>query len=159
MDVEMLTDTSAYYGSRILVLVLAMVVVTIIFEMQKRKIDRLATANTHSSIVLLNKRHAGDPNYASVTEISRIDGLRAEAFLYCVGVPAVYLAPGEHDIEVTAYWSRHIRGNRFKEFHEGPRHINVEVGHGEFWSLEYRIKENKFLFTRCNPQKMYKRAN
>ena len=102
MDVDMMIDTSAYYGSRILVLLIAAVVGFIIFEMQKRKIERLTTANVHSSIVLLHKRHAGDPNYASMTEITRIDG--------------------------------------------------------EFWSLEYRIKEKKFIFTKCNPNKMYKYA-
>ena len=158
MDVDMMIDTSAYYGSRILVLLIAAVVCFIIFEMQKKKIERLTTANVHSSIVLLHKRHAGDPNYASMTEISRIDGLRSGTFLYCVGVPAVYLAPGEHLLEVRAKWSRHIRGNRFKGFEAGPQYINVEVGHGEFWSLEYRIKEKKFVFTKCNPNKMYKYA-
>ena len=93
-----------------------------------------------------------------MTEITRIDGLRSETFLYCVGVPAVYLAPGEHLLEVRAKWSRHIRGNRFKGFDAGPQYINVEVGHGEFWSLEYRIKEKRFIFTKCNPNKMYKYA-
>lgn len=128
------------------------------FEMQKKKMSRLSSANTHSSIVLLHKRHAGNPNYSSSTEICRIDGLRAEAFLYCVGVQAVYLSPGEHNIEVNAHWARHIRGKRFKEYEAGPHHLCVEVGHGELWSLEYFIPEKKFIFSRCNEKKMFKKS-
>ena len=37
MDVDMMIDTSAYYGSRILVLLIAAVVGFIIFEMQKKE--------------------------------------------------------------------------------------------------------------------------
>ena len=108
--------------------------------------------------MLLHKRHAGNPNYSSSTEICRIDGLRAEAFLYCVGVQAVYLSPGEHNIEVNAHWARHIRGKRFKEYEAGPHHLCVEVGHGELWSLEYFIPEKKFIFSRCNEKKMFKKS-
>lgn len=71
---------------------------------------------------------------------------------------AVYLSPGEHNIEVNAHWARHIRGKRFKEYEAGPHHLCVEVGHGELWSLEYFIPEKKFIFSRCNEKKMFKKS-
>ncbi len=156
--IDYVVENSILYYWRIFGILVSIAVVYIIFEMQRKKMDRLNSANTHSSIVLLYKRHAGNPDYSGRNEILCIDGLRAETFLYCVGVPAVYLSPGEHDVEVCAYWSRHIRGKRFKEYHAGPRHIHVEVGHGEFWSLEYQIKANKFIFTKCDARKIFKRA-
>ncbi len=155
--VDMIDETSLYIWRAIGIL-FSFAIIFFIFEVQKKKINRLNTSNQHSSIVLLYKRHAGNVDYAGINEITRIDGLKAETFLYCVGVPAVYLSPGEHVIEVKAYWSRHIRGQRFKEHRVGPRNIRVEVGHGEIWSLEYQIKEDKFTFTKCNTKKMFKRA-
>lgn len=148
---------SAIYYWRALGLVLSVLIIYVVFELQKKKMKRLSSANTHSAIVLLHKRHAGNPNYSSSNEILRIDGLRAEAFLYCVGVQAVYLSPGEHDIEVNASWARHIRGKRFKEYEAGARHLRVEVGHGELWSLEYFIPEKKFIFAKCSEKNMFKR--
>lgn len=117
---EYIGESSAIYYWRALGLIVSVLILYVVFEMQKKKMSRLSSANTHSSIVLLHKRHAGNPNYSSSTEICRIDGLRAEAFLYCVGVQAVYLSPGEHNIEVNAHWARHIRGKRFKEYEAGP---------------------------------------
>lgn len=151
-------DETTLYIWRGLGIIASMAVIFFIFQMQKKKITRLNTSNRHSAIVLLYKRHAGNTNYASVNEITRIDGLKAEPFLYCVGVPAVYLAPGEHVIEVKASWSRHIRGQRFKEYNVGPRNMRVEVSYGEIWSLEYQIREDKFVFSKCNTKKMFKRA-
>lgn len=155
---EYIGESSAIYYWRALGLIVSVLILYVVFEMQKKKMSRLSSANTHSSIVLLHKRHAGNPNYSSSTEICRIDGLRAEAFLYCVGVQAVYLSPGEHNIEVNAHWARHIRGKRFKEYEAGPHHLCVEVGHGELWSLEYFIPEKKFIFSRCNEKKMFKKS-
>ena len=87
---EYIGESSAIYYWRALGLIVSVLILYVVFEMQKKKMSRLSSANTHSSIVLLHKRHAGNPNYSSSTEICRIDGLRAEAFLYCVGVQAVY---------------------------------------------------------------------
>ena len=139
---EYIGESSAIYYWRALGLIVSVLILYVVFEMQKKKMSRLSSANTHSSS----------------TEICRIDGLRAEAFLYCVGVQAVYLSPGEHNIEVNAHWARHIRGKRFKEYEAGPHHLCVEVGHGELWSLEYFIPEKKFIFSRCNEKKMFKKS-
>lgn len=75
---EYIGESSAIYYWRALGLIVSVLILYVVFEMQKKKMSRLSSANTHSSIVLLHKRHAGNPNYSSSTEICRIDGLRAE---------------------------------------------------------------------------------
>lgn len=156
--IDTLADAPSIYYWRAAGILFSILVLVVIFQIEKRRVDRLTSANPHSSILLLHKRHAGDLNYASRNEVVRIDGMKAEPFLYCVGVPAVYLAPGEHDVEVKATWMRHIRGKRFREYHAGPRHIRVTVGHGELWSLEYKIHENSFVVSRCEKGKVFKQA-
>lgn len=126
-----------------------------IFYRQRKKMKRLRAANMHSAIVMLHKRHAGNMDYASINEIHRIDGLMTETFLYALGVPAVYLAPGEHMIEVESHWTRHIRGRRMKDFQAGPRTIHVSVQSGEYWSLEYCISKDEFTFERCDPENLF----
>lgn len=131
--------------------------VWLIYERQKKKMKRLKAANQHSAIVLLHKRHAGNMDYASMNAILHIDGLRAETFLFALGIPAVYLAPGEHVIEVESHWSRHIRGRRMKEFQAGPSALSVSVESGEYWSLEYCISKDRFVFERCDPKNLFLR--
>ena len=91
------------YILRVAGFLFAVCCVWLIYARQKTKMKRLKAANQHSAIVLLHKRHAGNIDYASINAILHIDGLRAETFLYALGVPAVYLAPGKHVIEVEAY--------------------------------------------------------
>ena len=128
----------------------------VIVEMQRRKLVRLKDANTYSSIVMLHKRHAGNKEYASYNRLIRIDGMRTETFLYRVGVPAVYLAPGDHVVEVEANWARHIRGQRMKNYTVGPRTMRVSVGSGQYWSLEYCIPRDTFIFEKCDPENVFK---
>lgn len=156
--VDVWIETPSIYYWRAAGILFSILVLVVVFEIEKHRMDRLTSANTHSSILLLHKRHAGDLNYASRNEVVRIDGMRAQSFLYYVGVPAVYLAPGEHDLEVKATWMRHIRGKRFREYHAGPRHIRVTVGRGELWSLEYKIHENAFIVSRCKKGRVFKQA-
>ena len=80
------------YILRIVGFLFAVCCVWLIYARQKTKMKRLKAANQHSAIVLLHKRHAGNIDYASINAILHIDGLRAETFLYALGVPAVYLA-------------------------------------------------------------------
>lgn len=80
------------YILRIAGFLFAVCCVWLIYARQKTKMKRLKAANQHSAIVLLHKRHAGNIDYASINAILHIDGLRAETFLYALGVPAVYLA-------------------------------------------------------------------
>ena len=70
-------DETTLYIWRGLGIIASMAVIFFIFQMQKKKITRLNTSNRHSAIVLLYKRHAGNTNYASINEITRIDGLKA----------------------------------------------------------------------------------
>ena len=146
------------YGMRILGILISVIVIGLVIEMQRRKLKRMREANQHSAIVMLHKRHAGDIDYSSFNQITRIDGMRTETFLYRVGVPAVYLAPGEHVIEVGASWSRHIRGKRMKNYTVGPHSMRVSVGTGQYWSLEYYIPKKKFVFEKCDPEHIFKRA-
>ncbi|MDD7073214.1 MAG: hypothetical protein PUH97_02625 [Dialister sp.] len=145
------------YILRIAGFLFAVCCVWLIYARQKTKMKRLKAANQHSAIVLLHKRHAGNIDYASINAILHIDGLRAETFLYALGVPAVYLAPGKHVIEVEAHWSRHIRGRRMKDYQAGPSLISVSVESGEYWSLEYCISKDHFTFERCDPKNLFVR--
>ncbi len=129
-----------------------------VYSRQIHRLKRLKAANMHSAVVLLHKRHAGNMDYSSYNGIERIDGLRTETFIYRLGVPAVYLAPGEHVVEARANWSRRIRGNRMKEFSVGPRNVHVSVESGEFWSMEYCISRNEFVFEKCDPDHLFKKA-
>lgn len=143
------------YVLRIAGFLFAVCCVWMIFARQKKKMRRLKAANKYSAVVLLHKRHAGNMDYASINAILHIDGLHAETFLYALGVPAVYLSPGKHVIEVEAHWLRHIRGRRMKEFQAGPSTMTVSVESGEYWSLEYCISKNDFIFERCDPNKLF----
>lgn len=145
------------YILRIAGFLFAVCCVWLIYARQKTKMKRLKAANQHSAIVLLHKRHAGNIDYASINAILHIDGLRAETFLYALGVPAVYLSPGKHVIEVEAHWSRHIRGRRMKDHQAGPSMISVSVESGEYWSLEYCISKDQFTFERCDPKNLFLR--
>lgn len=155
---EFMIGSAEWRFWRVALILFAIIVPIVIFEVQRRKIKELRLSNRHSAIVVLMKRHAGDPDYAGTNKIIRVDGLKTEEFLYCVGVPAVYLSPGEHDVEVESRWVRRNARSRSKEYHAGPRHMYVEVKRGEFWSLEYRISDDKFLFTKCDEEKLFKRA-
>ncbi len=146
------------YGLRILGVIFSIACVCFIFEMQRRKLKRMREANMNSAIVMLHKRHAGNMDYASYNQVNRIDGMRTETFLYRVGVPAVYLAPGDHVVEVESTWARHIRGQRMKSFKAGPKTIEVSVEAGQYWSLEYYIPEKRFVFEKCDPEHLFKRA-
>ncbi len=145
------------YILRIAGFLFAVCCVWLIYARQKTKMKRLKAANQHSAIVLLHKRHAGNMDYASMNAILHIDGLRAEPFLFTLGIPAVYLAPGEHVIEVESRWSRHIRGRRMKEFQAGPSALSVSVESGEYWSLEYCISKDCFVFERCDTKNLFLR--
>ncbi len=151
-------DDMALFTLRVVVLFVAAVMLWFIYDRQKKKMKYLKAANMHSAIVFLHKRHAGNMDYSSYNGIERIDGLRTETFIYRLGVPAVYLAPGEHIVEAHANWSRRIRGNRIKEYAVGPRNVHVSVESGEFWSMEYCISRNEFLFERCDPEHLFKKA-
>ena len=155
---ETMPDEWILYGLRIAGVLFSIGCVCFIIEMQRRKLKRMKEANMNSSIVMLHKRHAGNMDYASFNQIHRIDGMRTETFLYRVGIPAVYLSPGEHVIEVESSWTRHIRGQRMKNYKAGPKSIHVEVKAGQYWSLEYCISENRFVFEKCDPQHVFKRA-
>ena len=151
-------DEWTLYLFRAVGILFSVVCIGVIIEMQRRKLARLKAANQHSSIVMLHKRHAGNGDYASYNRMLRIDGMRTEMFLYRVGIPAVYLAPGEHVVEVEANWARHIRGQRMKNYTVGPRTIRVSVGSGQYWSLEYCIPRDTFVFEKCDPEHLFKRA-
>ncbi len=146
----------ALFLLRVAVMLISLVLVWFIYDRQKKRIKYLKAANMHSAILFLHKRHAGNMDYASYNRIEYIDGLRTETFIYRLGVPAVYLAPGEHIVEARANWTRRIRGNRMKEFAAGPRNVHVTVESGEFWSMEYSISKNEFLFERCDPEHLFK---